>query len=81
MVLQGDSYEKIKDFTLATLYNYSKAYLENGLARLKRGHSPDRPTLLTPEQEQKVLKTIVNKTPVDVDFLIEMNWTSPYGSK
>ena len=42
MILQGESYEKTADVTnlsVATLYNYSKAYRENGLAGLKRGHS------------------------------------------
>jgi putative transposase len=80
MVLQGESYEKIKEVTglaLATLYNYSKAYRGNGLAGLKRGHSPGRPSLLTPDQEQKVYQTVVNKTPVDVGFPVEMNWTAP----
>ena len=33
--------------------------------------------MLTPEQEQKIYQTIVNQTPVDVGFPIEMNWTSP----
>ena len=80
MILQGESYEKTADVTnlsVATLYNYSKAYRENGLAGLKRGHSPGRPSMLTPEQEQKIYQTIVNQTPVDVGFPIEMNWTSP----
>ena len=39
MLLSGESYEKIIDYTglsLATLFNYRKAYLEKGIAGLER---------------------------------------------
>lgn len=80
MILRGESYEKIADLTgksLPTLYNYAKAYRENGIDGLKMGHSPGRPCLLTTEQEQQVYQTIVNKIPSDVGFPAKMNWTSP----
>lgn len=41
------------------------------------GHSSGRLSKLTSEQEQKVYKTIVTKTSVNVGFPSEMNWTSP----
>lgn len=80
MILRGESYENIANVTgrnISTLYNYSKAYRENRLDGLKRGHSPGRHRKLTPEQEQLLYQTIINQTPVDVGFPVEMNWTSP----
>ncbi|WP_155837219.1 IS630 family transposase [Aneurinibacillus terranovensis] len=80
MVLLGESYERITQVTgraLSTLYNYSKAYRENGIEGLKMDHSTGRPRQLTSEQEQQLYQTIVNKTPTDVGFPAKMNWTSP----
>ena len=80
MVLRDESYENIAEVIgrrISTLYNYSKAYRENGLDGLLRGHSPGRNPKLTSEQEQKFYQTIVNQTPVDLGFPVEMNWTSP----
>ncbi|MBE1555658.1 transposase [Filibacter limicola] len=80
MLLRGESYENIAEVLgrrISTLYNYSKAYREKGLDGLHRGHPPGRNPMLTPEQEQKLYQTIVNQTPVDVGFPVEMNWTSP----
>jgi len=80
MVLHGDSYEKVAETIgrqISTLYNYSKAYREKGLEGLQISRSPGRKPMLTSEQEQKLYQTVVNQTPVDVDFPVEMNWTSP----
>ena len=80
MLLQGESYQKISAYTgvgLASLYNYSAAYREQGIAGLERGKPTGRPSKLTPEQEQILYETIVHKTPVEVGFPVEMNWTSP----
>jgi hypothetical protein len=40
-------------------------------------YSPGRPHLLTEEQEQLFYQTVVEKTPADVGFPENMNWTSP----
>ena len=63
--------------SLSTVYNYINAYRKGGIEGLEIGYSPGRPRKLTPEQEQQVYQTIVDKTPVDVGFPAKMNWTSP----
>lgn len=80
MLLSGESYEKIIDYTglsLATLFNYRKAYCEKGIAGLGRKKYPGRKRFLTAEQETQVVSVLVNQTPKDVGFPIEMNWTAP----
>lgn len=57
MLLLGESYEQISEVTRrtpATLYNYSKAYREQGIKGLEIGHPPGRHRLLTAEQEKRV---------------------------
>ena len=63
--------------TVATLYNYSKAYREHGMHGLQIGHPPGRHRLLSAEQEQQVYEVVTNQTPVDQGFPSQMNWTSP----
>lgn len=80
MLLSGESYEKIVDYTglsLATLFNYRKAYCEKGIAGLRRKKQPGRKLHLKAEQEAQVVATIVNQTPKDAGFPVEMNWTAP----
>ena len=80
MLLSGESYEKIAAYTglsLATLFNYRKAYCEKGIAGLERKKQPGRKRHLTAEQEAQVIAIIVNQTPKDVGFPVEMNWTAP----
>lgn len=80
MVLHGDHYEQISKITgrsIPTIYNYAKAYKQEGIAGLEMGYSTGRKTKLTSEQEQQVYQVIVNKTPVDVGFPAKMNWTAP----
>ena len=80
MLLSGESYEKIIDYTglsLATLFNYRKTYCKKGIAGLVRKKQPGRERFLTAEQEEQVVSTIVNQTPKDVGFPAQMNWTAP----
>lgn len=80
MLLLGDSYERISEVigrTVATLYNYSKAYREQGIEGLQVGHPPGRHRLLTPEQEQQVYEVVKDQTPEGQGFPSRMNWTSP----
>uniref|UniRef100_UPI00403F59F8 helix-turn-helix domain-containing protein n=1 Tax=Paenibacillus sp. FSL H8-0332 TaxID=2954742 RepID=UPI00403F59F8 len=64
-------------WTPATLYNFSKAYREEGIQGLQIGHPPGRHRLLTAEQELQVYEVITNQTPEDQGFPAQMNWTSP----
>lgn len=80
MLLLGESYKRISQVTgrnPATLYNYSKAYREEGIQGLQIGHPTGRHRLLTPEQEQQVYEVVTNQTPEDQGFPAQMNWTSP----
>ena len=80
MLLSEVSYEKISSYTglsIATIFNYRKAYCEKGLVGLKRKKQPGRKPFLTPEQEQQVVFTVVNHTPRDMGFPVQMNWTAP----
>ncbi|MDR7237738.1 transposase [Neobacillus drentensis] len=40
-------------------------------------HPPGRPRQLTPEQEKELYQTVVEKTPEDMGFPANMNWTAP----
>jgi len=80
MLLSGESYEKIVEYTglsISTLFNYRRAYCANGLAGLVPKKHLGRKRHLTAEQEALVVSTIVNQTPKDVGFPVEMNWTAP----
>ena len=61
MILLGESYERIVQVTgraLSTLYNYSKAYREEGMKGLEMERPTGRPRQLTSEQEQQLYQTI-----------------------
>lgn len=80
MLLSGESYEKIADYTglsFATLFSYRKTYCEKGITGLVPKKQPGRKRYLTAEQEAQVVSVIVNQTPKDVGFPVEMNWTAP----
>src|SRR5665647_170638 len=80
MMLHGEPYPQIVKMTgrsLATIYNYVKAYKEKGINGLPMEHSSGRPRQLTTEQEQQVYQMIIDQKPIDVGFPAEMNWTSP----
>jgi transposase len=67
---------QILDRGLDTIGHYVQGYCAAGLEGLQMDYSPGRPTYLTPEQEQLVHQTLVDKTPADVGFPARMNWTS-----
>lgn len=80
MLLSGESYEKIMDYTglsIATLFNYRKAYCDKGISGLVPKKQPGRARFLTAEQEAQVISIIVNQTSKEVGFPVEMNWTAP----
>jgi transposase len=80
MLLLGESYKRISEVTgrsHATLYNYSKAYREQGMPGLQIGRPRGRNRLLTAEQEQQVYDVVTDQTPADQGFPVQMNWTSP----
>ena len=60
-----------------TISSYVSAYKTKGLQGMSMQYSPGRPHLLTEEQEQLFYQTVVEKTPTDVGFPANMNWTSP----
>lgn len=68
---------KIIGRSLSTVYNYINAYRQEGIQGLRIGTSPGRQPFLSAEQEWLVYQTIVNQTPQDVGFPVQMNWTSP----
>ena len=59
-----------------TVGNYVQDYCTYGIQGLEPQHSPGRPRQLTEEQEQELYQTIVEKTPADVGFPANLNWTS-----
>ena len=80
MLLSGESYEKIADYTglsNMTLFNYRKTYCEKGIIGLVPKKQPGRKRHLTAEQETQVVSVVVNQTPKEVGFPVEMNWTAP----
>jgi transposase len=60
-----------------TIGAYVKDYCDFGISGLEMKHSSGRPSKLTAGQEQEVYKTVTEKTPADVGFPAEMNWTAP----
>ena len=79
MIVQGKSYSDISEMvgkSIPSLYNYARAYRENGVEGLTIKYAPGPTPKLTTEQETLLIATIINKTPADVGFQSEMNWTS-----
>jgi putative transposase len=52
------------------------AYREKGLASIPDAPRDGRPHRLTPEQESALKNVILNKTPADVGFAANFNWTA-----
>jgi putative transposase len=78
LLLSGESHEniaKILNRDIDTICDYVQAYYAAELKGLEMQHSPGRPKRLTSEQEQELYQTIMEKTPVDVGFPVNMNWT------
>ena len=63
--------------SVTTVCKYIQTYRAGGLPALDLQHSPGRPHRLTEEQEQQVASVVTFKTPQDVGFPANMNWTSP----
>jgi transposase len=79
LLLMGETQKyiaKLINRGVDTVGNYVKAYCTFGLQGLELQTSPGRPRQLTEEQEQQLYQTIVEKTPADVGFPANMNWTS-----
>lgn len=71
MMLHGDPYAQISKVTgrsMATIFNYVRAYRERGIDALNMGHSTARPRKLTPEEEQQVYQAVVSQRPLTSDF-------------
>lgn len=60
-----------------TVGSYVRAYCTYGIQGLELQTSSGRPKKLTEEQERQLYQTIVEKTPADVGFPANMNWTAP----
>lgn len=63
--------------TAETVRNYVDSFRNEGFQGLIIKHSSGRPRYLSAEQEQLVRTVIEHKTPEEVGFPAEMNWTSP----
>lgn len=50
---------------------------DKGISGLVPKKQPGRARFLTAEQEAQVISIIVNQTPKEVGFPVEMNWTAP----
>jgi putative transposase len=59
-----------------TVGTYINNYKSKGLAGLVMGKSSGAPRKLTREQEQELAETIITKTPDEVGFTAEKNWTT-----
>ena len=80
MVLKGKEYDEIVELTgrsKGTIVNYVQAYREGGIDALNMKPYKGRAPKLTPEQEKLLVQTIVEKTPEDVGFPSQINWTAP----
>ena len=80
LIVKGCSYAEVGTIiprSITTVYNDVQALREGGLPALNLHHSPGRPHYLTPDQEQQVAEVVIHKTPQDVGFPAEMNWTAP----
>jgi transposase len=79
LLLLGESLKniaKILNRGADTIGDYVKAYCSHGLEGLQLQQSPGRPKRLSSEQEQELYQTVVEKTPADVGFPANMNWTA-----
>lgn len=79
LLLMGESQKNIAKLLhrgADTVGSYVRVYCAEGLEGLHLQHSSGRPRKLTEEQEQELYQTIVEKTPADVGFPANLNWTS-----
>lgn len=67
---------KITQLTPVTISRIYKKYRSDGLASIPDAPRGGRPSRLSPEQEVKLKDLILNKTPADVGFPANFNWTA-----
>lgn len=67
---------KITQLTPVTISRISKKYRSDGLASIPDAPRGGRPSRLSPEQEAAIKDLILNKTPADVGFQANFNWTA-----
>ncbi len=80
MVLSGKEYEEIAKLTgrsKGTIVNYVKAYRKGGIEGLNMKPYKGRAPKLNPDQEMYLSHILAEKTPKDVGFPAQMNWTAP----
>lgn len=79
MLLEGMTYEQIAQRTeiaQSSIPNYRKAYLEEGLAGLRRKKNLGRRNYLTPLQEVEVIELLQFISPSQAGFVGKENWTA-----
>jgi transposase len=67
---------EIISISLESVYNYADIYYRLGSEGLYLGNYKGANRRLTPSQEALLSDTVENKTPVDVGFPVQMNWTA-----
>lgn len=78
LYLKGYTNKDISDIILRstkTISTYVKAYKERGIEGLERGQPKGAPRKLTESQEQELIQLIAYKTPSDIGYKDQYNWT------
>jgi transposase len=77
--LKGRKLQEIADIIRAsrkTVINYIAAYRKDGLDGLIPVKQTGQPKFLTDEQENKLIKVIIDMVPAEVGFAATYNWTA-----
>ena len=80
LYLEGYSVKEIATIverTSKTIDSYISIYLKSGLDGLIMKKPSGRPTFLSDDQKINLKEVVSEKSPEDVGFPAEMNWTSP----
>ena len=72
---------KIIERRSETVNIYVSQYIALGLNGLVMKKPPGRPSFMTTQQKEELTSIIAQKTPEDVGFPAEMNWTAPLVSR
>ena len=67
---------QITQHTASTISRLYTAYRANGLSSISDAPRDGRPHRLTPEQEITIKDIVLNKTPADLGFSANFNWTA-----
>lgn len=67
---------RITQHTASTISRLYTAYREKGLSSIPDTPRDGRPHRLTPEQESAIKEAILSKTPAEVGFAANFNWTA-----